>query len=795
MDTASTGVPFLDELRRKWQEGALPAGQALRELALWEDDAANRTGTELDAAWAMRSEIEASASGSIPPSSPPPISGGETAPPSTVEPASRPVVNEDEDEVVYDSIPRLRDIAAEATAARSRREWERTAALRAEAEKLISQHATENGTRLPIPDNLAATFTSATEAQEAERLVDEADIARRKGDFSEAAYRLAEASRLDPRYTPLSSAQQLVSDLQRTVRDLRDNSLGSVEELVEARKLARRLLEEDASPESEFASKKLADIEAEIGRRVETSKQYAESDLTTIDEPGSLDDKLECIARVGSELAKVETLRADAPFLSDLRSRYLGARRQLDRLKPERDNLLVEIGNLDPQKGFEAARVGGIMQRLEALAAAPLANGDRSIGTAAQNLIHRLNAYLSSRLSGNQVDVSALNEYEQILALSQRGPQPLSAQQVNTYGATIQRARGANQPTVAMPIPQPPRPGSIPPGTLPGPGSVPPQQGGTVPIPDRVGSTPPAMHPQGQQYANPPQGRPGSIPPAGGYGSTMPPQYAPPQYMPPQVPVATVTQPEARKGVPVWAWLLPLLIVLGVGGYFGWDAYQRDQTQKRLFAEAVATAQTQSTQTAVAAETATAEAIAAANTTSTAVAQETATAETVATEVAIAEATSTEIARVEGTQTAVAAETAAAQVTPGLPPVVAIETMTVEHNIEQGTEKGMLIHLKFVVDNLKGVDCKATAYFYYNTGEPLKDTNGKLTTTDGQVAVSAEFKPGFDSTQYDDLTIFVPVNELDLPAGEFNLKFNVEIYRIPKDKALAKSDDYEFNLK
>ncbi len=383
MDTASNAIPFLDALRRRWQEGDLSAGQALKELALWEDDVANRTGPELDAAWAMRSEIEASSSGSVPAATSAPTSDPETAaasPPTQA--ASSNGTNGDEQ--VYDLIPRLRDIASEATAARSRRDWERIGALRAEADELTRQHAADSGTRLPMPDNLAATFTSATEAQEAERMVDEADAARRKGDFSEAAYRLAEASRLDPRYLPLSAAQQLVSDLQRTMRDLRDNSLGSPEELVEARKLARRLLEEDAAPESDYAAKKLTDIEAEIERRVQTSRQYVDADLATLDEPGSLDDKLECVTRLGTELGKIETLRPDAPYLPDLRSRHIYARRQLDRLKPERDNLLLEISNLDPQKGIEAARVGGIMQRLEALAAAPLARGDGNIGTAAQ---------------------------------------------------------------------------------------------------------------------------------------------------------------------------------------------------------------------------------------------------------------------------------------------------------------------------------------------------------------------------------------------------------------------------
>ncbi|HKP53216.1 MAG TPA: hypothetical protein VJ183_11265 [Chloroflexia bacterium] len=816
MDTASNSIPFLDDLRRKWQDGDLSAGQALKELALWEDDVANRTGPELEAAWAMRSEIEAAASAPVPPPAPSPTSYTVTEAPPPIQASSSNGANGDEQ--AYDLIPRLRDIAAEAAAARSRRDWERIASLRAEADELTRQHAADSGTRLSMPDNLAATFTSATEAQEAERLVDEADAARRKGDFSEAAYRLAEASRLDPRYTPLSAAQQLVSDLQRTMRDLRDNSPGaaaSPEELVEARKLARRLLEEDAAPESEYASKKLADIEGERDRRVKTSRQYIDADLATLDEPGSLDDKLECITRLGTELDKIETLQPDAPDLPDLRSRYIYARRQLDRLKPERDNLLLEIGNLDPQKGFDAARVGGIMQRLEVLAASPLARGDGNIGTAAQNLTHRLNAYLSSRLSGNvatpQMDAAALYECEQVLALAQRGPHPLSAQQVNTYNAAIQKARGASQPATATPVPTPThpssvapgstppapgtaqRPGSVPPGTGPAPrgGSTPPPPlGGTVPIPNS-GSMPHSMPSQGSQYRAAP-GAPPQVPPASGYGTTIPTQYTPPQYTPPPVQGAAVAKTEVKRGMPVLAWLLPLLIVLGAGGFFGWSAYQNGENEKRIQAQATATAHARATQTVVAERTADAAqviAILTADAQSTAEAQETTVAEVHATE--------TEIARVETAivETAVAAETATAGAAPVIGAKANIQSMTVDHNVTQSGEKGMLIHLKFTIDNVKGRDCKASAYFYYATGEKLLDTNGKLNTTDGQVAVSTDFKPGFDSTQYDDLTIFMPVSELDLPAGEFDLKFRVEIYNLPKVGSLATSEFYEFNVK
>jgi hypothetical protein len=644
-----------------------------------------------------------------------------------------------------------------------------------------------------MPDKLTAIFTSASEAQEAERLVGEAHASRRKGDFSEAAYRLAEAARLDPRYTPLSTAQQLVSDLQRAMRDLRDNSLTSPEELTSALKLARRLAEEDAAPESEYVTQKLTDIEGEIGRRVDAAKQYVDADLAAIEEPGNLDDKVQSLARLGTELAKIEALRADASYLPDVRTRYIAARRQLERLKLERDNLVSEVSGLDPQRGFDVAKVGTIMQRLETLAAAPLAQGDSSIATAAQNLTHRLNTYLSTRLSGDQVNPANLHECEQLLAIAQRGPSPLSPQQVNAYNAAIQRVSNASRPTEAMPVPPTAPLGSAPPGagTSPRPGSVPPPPGGTVPLPNG-GST--QQYPPGPHYgAPPPVARPGSTPPNAG---PMP-GYSPPYVAPP-------VQVNVRKGPPAWAWLIPLLIVLGIGGYFGWSIYQQNvEKEKQAQAQATATAQARSTATAVVAaretreaqETATA--VEVANVTATAEVEATGTAAAEATETAIAEATANEIARLDATQTAiVAANETATAIASGKVPKGEITNLTVDLNATEGGVGGVLAHFTLTTHSLKGISCRLGAYFYFSDGTKLLDKDNEYNTVDGQVFIGSEaFTPLYEDTEFKDFTLFIPDSALDLnDPGEYQLKFNILAYRVSDAKFFATSEFYSFKF-
>lgn len=112
------------------------------------------------------------------------------------------------------------------------------------------------------------------------------------------------------------------------------------------------------------------------------------------------------------------------------------------------------------------------------------------------------------------------------------------------------------------------------------------------------------------------------------------------------------------------------------------------------------------------------------------------------------------------------------------------------------TESGMLgmrIHLNFQIDNLKGSQCQATAFFYSNDdGEkPLKDCNRNYCSTDGQVCVSSDFTPGHKNTVYEDLSLFIPYKELHLQEDQ-GLEFRVRLLNKSKNMDIAWADSYCF---
>jgi hypothetical protein len=124
-----------------------------------------------------------------------------------------------------------------------------------------------------------------------------------------------------------------------------------------------------------------------------------------------------------------------------------------------------------------------------------------------------------------------------------------------------------------------------------------------------------------------------------------------------------------------------------------------------------------------------------------------------------------------------------------------IRNLRTEQGVVQGSQRGMLIHVGFDINGFRAVNCQVAAYFYWANGEPLKDTDGRYKTTDGNVSVGTSFSPGYDMTSYDDFRVFVPYRQLHLGAGEHELKCHVNVWSLADARALAVSEWVSFLLR
>ena len=124
-------------------------------------------------------------------------------------------------------------------------------------------------------------------------------------------------------------------------------------------------------------------------------------------------------------------------------------------------------------------------------------------------------------------------------------------------------------------------------------------------------------------------------------------------------------------------------------------------------------------------------------------------------------------------------------------PEARVQKVWVDHNQFQDSVKGMRIHVTFDVSNFKGKQGEVIAYFYTESGKPLKDTNGRYNTTDGNVSVGDSFQPGHVNTIYHDYTLFMPYQELHL-RGKHSLKFYITIFNQGTWNVLSDASDWVY---
>lgn len=110
------------------------------------------------------------------------------------------------------------------------------------------------------------------------------------------------------------------------------------------------------------------------------------------------------------------------------------------------------------------------------------------------------------------------------------------------------------------------------------------------------------------------------------------------------------------------------------------------------------------------------------------------------------------------------------------PPSVKIERIWFDQNVMKEDSEGMKIHIRFNIDNLESMNCRAVAYFLTADGIRLDDYNDLYNTVEKKVSSGKNFNPASNHSYYDDLSIFLPYDELHLTPGEYKLKFYIVIW-------------------
>lgn len=122
-----------------------------------------------------------------------------------------------------------------------------------------------------------------------------------------------------------------------------------------------------------------------------------------------------------------------------------------------------------------------------------------------------------------------------------------------------------------------------------------------------------------------------------------------------------------------------------------------------------------------------------------------------------------------------------------------IQEIRVDHNVyDDCDQKGMKIHVKFETEDLKGIEGRVIANFFYDDETKIKDINNHYSTPDGQVCVSENFTPSYDSSTYNDFILFMPYSELHLN-GSCSCYFSIIICK--NNGEVVGSSDYNTYFK
>jgi len=113
--------------------------------------------------------------------------------------------------------------------------------------------------------------------------------------------------------------------------------------------------------------------------------------------------------------------------------------------------------------------------------------------------------------------------------------------------------------------------------------------------------------------------------------------------------------------------------------------------------------------------------------------------------------------------------------TPGNKITATFKDLWVDFDVYENNQKGMRIHTKFSVSSMKNIDGYLALYFEKKDGTRLTSNNSTYRSKTGQLAVYKLITPSYDQTDYNDMSVFIPYSEFDLPSGRNDLKIDADL--------------------
>ena len=128
-------------------------------------------------------------------------------------------------------------------------------------------------------------------------------------------------------------------------------------------------------------------------------------------------------------------------------------------------------------------------------------------------------------------------------------------------------------------------------------------------------------------------------------------------------------------------------------------------------------------------------------------------------------------------------------------PTGSFTDVRIDKDVTVNGEKGLQIHANLSIDNAQGHRVQVVAWFYYETGEPLVDQDGRFRSGDGLVTVNKNIDITGNAMSFPDFSMFIPYSQLHLTeTGTVPLQFDMGAFDMQRGEFIAQTSRINFNI-
>lgn len=99
----------------------------------------------------------------------------------------------------------------------------------------------------------------------------------------------------------------------------------------------------------------------------------------------------------------------------------------------------------------------------------------------------------------------------------------------------------------------------------------------------------------------------------------------------------------------------------------------------------------------------------------------------------------------------------------------------VDYDVRQNGQLGMVVHVKMTVRNMKDRNAYIQVLFAKQDGTKLYARTSKYKSPTGQTAAYRIIKPIYASARFNDVSVFLPYREFNLPVGKHNISLHADV--------------------